>query len=62
MDLQQGYWQLTVAEKDRPKTAFITKYGLYEYTKLPMGLCCAPSTFHSCMKLIFRGLQWKHLL
>ena len=62
MDLQQGYWQLTVAERDRPKTAFITKYGLYEYTKLPMGLCSAPSTFQRCMELIFRGLQWKHLL
>lgn len=32
MDLQCGYWQLNVAESDRAKTAFTTKYGLYEYT------------------------------
>ena len=45
VDMQSGYWQLQVVEEDRPKTAFITKYGLFEYRKLPFGLCGAPSTF-----------------
>lgn len=62
MDLQSGYWQLKVAPEDRHKTAFITKYGLFEYTKMPFGLCNAPSTFQRCMELIFRGMQWKTLL
>ena len=62
MDLQSGYWQLDLAPEDRPKTAFITKYGLFEYTKMPFGLCNAPSTFQRCMELIFRGMQWKTLL
>ena len=61
-DLQSGYWLLDVAEQHRHKTAFITKYGLFEYTKMPFGLCNAPSTFQRCMELIFRGLQWKTLL
>ena len=62
LDLQSGYWQIEMAEKDIPKTAFITKYGLFEYTKMPFGLCSAPSTFQLCMELVFRGLQWKTLL
>ena len=62
LDLQAGYWQIGVEESDIPKTAFITKYGLFEYTKLPFGLCNGPSTFQRCMELVFRGLQWHTLL
>lgn len=62
MDLQSGYWQLNVAAADQYKTAFITKYGLYEYTKMPCELCNAPSTFQRCMELIFLGLLLKTLL
>ena len=62
MDLQSGYWQLKISSEDRHKTAFITKYGLFEYTKMPFGLCSAPSTFQRCMELIFRGMHWKTLL
>ena len=61
-DLQSGYWQIAMNEKDKAKTAFITKYGLFEYTKMPFGVCNGPSTFQRCMELIFRGVQWKTLL
>ena len=57
IDLQSGYWQLKVAPEDRHKTAFITKYGLFEYTKKSFGLYNAPSTFQRCMELIFRGMK-----
>ena len=62
MDLQSGYWQIELSEEDRHKTAFTTKYGLWEYTKMPFGLCNAPSTFQRCKELIFRGMQWQTLL
>ena len=32
-----------------PKTAFVTRYGLYEYTVLPLGLCNDTSTFQRLM-------------
>ncbi|XP_043972480.1 uncharacterized protein LOC122830832 [Gambusia affinis] len=62
LDLQSGYWQIAVDSKNREKTAFITKWGLYEYTQMPFGLCNAPSTFQRAMELVLGGLQWETLL
>ena len=38
IDLQQGYYQLRIDEKDTTKTAFIMPIGLYEFKVLPYGL------------------------
>lgn len=62
LDLQSGYWQIAVDDKDDEKTAFITKWGIYEHTRMPFGLCNAPSTFQRAMELVLRGLQWEMLL
>ncbi|VDI31121.1 Hypothetical predicted protein [Mytilus galloprovincialis] len=35
LDLQSGYHQIEVAPEDRCKTAFTTRYGLFEYTRMP---------------------------
>ena len=62
IDIQQGYHQIEVDPDDRRKTAFITRYGLFEYTRIPFGLCGAPGTFQRAMEFVLRGLHWDKVL
>ena len=57
-DLTAGYHQVPVMEKDIPKTAFISKYGLYEHLTMPMGMMNSGATFQRIMETALRGLQW----
>ena len=62
LDLLSGYWQVAVDPKDREKTAFTTYDGLFEFKKMPFGLCNAPATFQRLMDLVLAGLQWNNCL
>jgi hypothetical protein len=44
---------LKIREKDIPKTAFTTRYGLYEYTVMSFGLTNAPAYFMNLMNKVF---------
>jgi transposase InsO family protein len=62
LDANQAYWQIKIKESDRKKTAFTTKYGLFEFVRMGFGLCNAPATFSRAMNLILRGLAWEIVL
>ena len=59
MDFASGYWQIPVRAEDVRKTAFVTKDGLFEFTRMPFGLVNAPATFQRTMDLLLSGLTWK---
>ena len=63
LDLKSGYWQVSIAEQDKEKTAFRTSSGqLFEFNQVPFGLCNTPATFSRLMDRVLAGLHWETCL
>ena len=58
LDLMSGYYQISVRKEDRPKTAFVTPFGKYQFNVMPFGLTNAPSTFCRYMSTVLGDLDF----
>ncbi|GBG66455.1 hypothetical protein CBR_g61498 [Chara braunii] len=62
MDLKSGYHHIAIRPEDQHKTAFQTRYGLYEFVVMPSDLCNAPGTFQHAMNRIFHDYLDKFVI
>ncbi|KAG1372126.1 hypothetical protein G6F61_011330 [Rhizopus arrhizus] len=62
LDMRAGFHQVPVEENSKELTAFTTKFGIYHYNTLPMGLVNSPATFQRLIDLCFRPLINKCLV
>jgi hypothetical protein len=53
IDLCFGYHQIKICAEDIPKTAFSTRYVLYEYLVISFGLTNVPAHFMYLMNSVF---------
>ena len=58
LDAESGYYQIAMDEESRKFTAFGCEFGLFEWTRMPMGLKNAGATFQRAMdKLLKSGIR-----
>ena len=62
LDLASRYHQIAMHPTDQPKTAFVTPFGLYEYTRMPFGLATAPATFQRLIHGVMSDFMYNFAL
>ncbi|UYV79078.1 hypothetical protein LAZ67_17001042 [Cordylochernes scorpioides] len=58
IDLCKAFYQIPIAEEDKPKTAIITPFGLFEFNVMCFGLRNATATFQRFMHEVLRNLDF----
>ena len=57
-DMRSGYYHMVLSEKSRPKSAFVSAYGKWEFKRCPFGLAQAPAYFQKLVNEVLSGLTF----
>lgn len=59
LDQRAAYWAVPIEPDSREVTAFISEYGLKQWTRQPFGLKTSPGMFQRIMEDVLEGLNWE---
>ena len=57
-DMRSGYYHMVLSEESRPKSAFVSAYGKWEFKRCPFGLAQAPTYFQRLVNEVLSGLAF----
>ena len=62
LDLRSGYWQVSMAETAKEKTSFVCHRGLFQFKRMPFGLCNSPAVFQRLMNHVLAPFIGKSVM
>ena len=57
-NMRSGYYHMVLSEESRPKSAFVSAYGKWEFKRCPLGLAQAPTYFQRLLNEVLSGLTF----
>ncbi|KAK0040803.1 Retrovirus-related Pol polyprotein from transposon 17.6 [Biomphalaria pfeifferi] len=60
IDLLSGYWQVSLTDRAKEISAFVTPDGLYQYKVMPFGMKNAPATFQRMINALLADMENCH--
>ena len=57
-DMRSGYYHMVLSEKSRPKSAYVSSFGKWDFKRCPFGLAQAPAYFQKLVNKVLSGLAF----